>query len=203
MKQGCLDVLNAGSSSIKFAIYEPGSDLPLRFNGQIQAIGVAPRLKVADAAGRTLAERSWAAAELDHPAAALQILHMCQELLREHRVTAIGHRVVHGGMQFAAPVKVTPISLGRSRALVPLAPLHQPHNLAPIGRSRDAAPHIPQVACFDTAFHRIQPRWRRPSPCRAISRARRPPLRLPRLVLRILVPRLARDRSRPGATRGW
>src|SRR5690348_2910939 len=107
MKQGCLGVLNAGSSSIKFAVYDPDNDLALRFRGQIQAIGVAPRLKVADTAGRTVAERSWAAAELDHAAATLQILHTCQELLGEQRVTAIGHRVVHGGTQFAAPVKIT------------------------------------------------------------------------------------------------
>ena len=157
MKQGCLGVLNAGSSSIKFAIYDPGDDLPLRFRGQIQAIGVAPRLKVTDAAGRTVAERSWAAAELDHAAATLQILHTCQELLREQRVTAIGHRVVHGGTQFAAPVKITSDIVHALGALVPLAPLHQPHNLAPIRVIADAVPHLAQVACFDTAFHRSQP----------------------------------------------
>ena len=157
MKQGCLGVLNAGSSSIKFAIYDPGNDLPLRFRGQIQDIGVAPRLKVADRAGRIVAERSWAAAELDHAAATLQILHTCQELLGEQRVTAIGHRVVHGGTQFAAPVKITSDIVNALGALVPLAPLHQPHNLAPIRVIADAAPHIAQVACFDTAFHRSQP----------------------------------------------
>ena len=153
---GCLGVLNAGSSSIKFAIYGPGDDLPLRFHGQIEAIGVEPRLKVADAAGRTVVEQSWKQGALDHAAATLQILHTCQELLQGHRVTAIGHRVVHGGTRFAKPVKVDLSVVETLGSFVPLAPLHQPHNLAPIRVIAEAAPHVAQVACFDTAFHRSQ-----------------------------------------------
>jgi acetate kinase len=125
--------------------------------GQIEAIGVAPRLKVADATGRTLAQQGWKASELDHAAATLQILRTCQELLGGARVMAIGHRVVHGGTRFAAPAKVEPGVVDALGALVPLAPLHQPHNLAPIRVIADAAPHIAQVACFDTAFHCSQP----------------------------------------------
>jgi acetate kinase len=155
--ENCLGVLNAGSSSIKFAIYEPGDDLPLRLHGQIEAIGVAPRLRVADAAGPAVAERSWKQGELDHAAATLQILHTCQELLQGHQVTAIGHRVVHGGTRFAMPMKVDPGVVDALGSFVPLAPLHQPHNLAPIRAIAEAAPHIAQVACFDTAFHRSQP----------------------------------------------
>ncbi|MBN9560010.1 MAG: acetate/propionate family kinase [Alphaproteobacteria bacterium] len=155
--QGCLGVLNAGSSSIKFAIYGAGDDLPLRLRGQIEAIGVAPKLKVSDAAGRTLAEQGWKANELDHAAATLQILRTCQELLGGARVTAIGHRVVHGGTRFAAPLRVEPGVVDALGALVSLAPLHQPHNLAPIRVIADAAPHIAQVACFDTAFYFSQP----------------------------------------------
>ncbi len=155
--QGCLGVLNAGSSSIKFAIYGAGDDLPLRLHGQVEAIGVAPRLKVADATGRTLAEQGWKANELDHAAATLQILRTCQELLGGVRVVAIGHRVVHGGTWFAAPVRVVPGVVEALAGLIPLAPLHQPHNLAPIRVIADAAPHVAQVACFDTAFHRSQP----------------------------------------------
>lgn len=155
--QGCVGVLNAGSSSIKFAIYGAGDDLPLRLRGQIEAIGVAPRLKVADATGRTLAEQGWKANELDHAGATLQILRTCQELLGGARVTAIGHRVVHGGTRFAAPARVEPGVVDALGALVPLAPLHQPHNLAPIRVIADAAPHVAQVACFDTAFHCSQP----------------------------------------------
>ncbi len=154
--QGCLGVLNAGSSSIKFAIYDPGTDLPLRFRGQIEAIGIGPHLKVTDALGRTVAERSWPAADLDHAAATLQILQTGAELLNGPRVAAIGHRVVHGGTRFDSPVKVDASVMDALAKLIPLAPLHQPHNLAPIRVIAEAAPHIAQVACFDTAFHRSQ-----------------------------------------------
>jgi acetate kinase len=153
---GCLAVVNAGSSSVKFALYEGGADLPLRYRGRIEGIGVAPSLKVAGADGETVAERSWAANALDIRAATQEVLRVGGRLAKGAAV-GIGHRVVHGGTAFAAPIRVDEQVLAELEKLVPLAPLHQPHNLAAIDAIAEAAPHIPQVACFDTAFHRAQP----------------------------------------------
>ena len=155
--QGCLAVLNAGSSSIKFAIYDAEADLATIFRGQVEAIGVGPRMKVADAGGNVVMQRSWQAEELEHEAATLQILQTGIELLRGRRVTAIGHRVVHGGTRFSGPAVVDAGVIEALTELIPLAPLHQPHNVAPIRVIAKEAPHIAQVACFDTAFHRTQP----------------------------------------------
>ncbi|HEX3349635.1 MAG TPA: acetate/propionate family kinase [Acetobacteraceae bacterium] len=154
--QGCLAVLNAGSSSIKFAVYDPAAKLAPMFHGQIEAIGVKPHMKVADARGETVAERSWPSADLDHDSATRQILETAIGLLRGRKVTSIGHRVVHGGTRFAGPAVVDAGVIEALAALIPLAPLHQPHNLAPIRAIAKAAAHIRQVACFDTAFHRAQ-----------------------------------------------
>ncbi len=153
----CIAVLNAGSSSIKFALYADGSADELLFKGQVEKIGTAPRMKAANAAGKKLIEREWPAAELDHTAATNVILETCLAQLGGREVAGIGHRVVHGGTDFAAPVRVDAGVIDRLAALGPLAPLHQPHNLAPIRAIAEAAPHLPQVACFDTAFHRSQP----------------------------------------------
>ncbi len=137
---GCLAVLNAGSSSIKFGLYEAGTDGPLLFRGQIERIGSAAHLKATSAAGEPVAERNWANGALDHHGAA-----NCRPSRRTWRA------------EFAAPVRVDAAVLAKLAKLVPLAPLHQPHNLAPIEAIAKAAPQIPQVACFDTAFHRTQP----------------------------------------------
>jgi acetate kinase len=155
--QGCLAVINAGSSSIKFAVYDPASNLRVLFRGQVEAIGVAPRLKVADECGGTIVDQSWPAADLDHQAATLQILKTGADLLDGRRVTAIGHRVVHGGTRFTSSARIDAGVIDTLAELAPLAPLHQQHNLAPIRAIAEAAPHIAQVACFDTAFHRSQP----------------------------------------------
>ncbi len=159
---GVIAVLNAGSSSIKFALYEAGMgglgiDGPLLFRGQVERLGLEPHLRVKDAAGGVVAEKNWRAGELDHHSATGAILHVGHELLHGRQVVAFGHRVVHGGMEFAAPVRVDAGIVARLEKLVPLAPLHQPHNLAPIRAIAEAAPHLPQIACFDTAFHRSQP----------------------------------------------
>jgi acetate kinase len=154
---GCIAVLNAGSSSIKFAHYEAGHDGALLFRGQIENVGLAPHLKAVDAAGAVVAERRWANGVLDHHAATAEILKVGRELLAGRPVIAFGHRVVHGGTEFARPVLVDPAVIEALARLVPLAPLHQPHNLAPIEAIAAAAPTMPQVACFDTAFHRTQP----------------------------------------------
>jgi acetate kinase len=153
---GCVAVLNAGSSSIKFALYEAGRNGALLFHGQVENIGLAAHLAATDASGATVAERRWAKGELDHHGATAEILNLGRELLAGRPVLAFGHRVVHGGTEFAAPVRVDASVMAALGKLVPLAPLHQPHNLAPIEFIARAAPDIPQIACFDTAFHRSQ-----------------------------------------------
>lgn len=152
-----LAVINAGSSSIKFALYENDGEYPILFRGQVEKLGVAPRLIVANAEGEQLTEQNWRAGELDHASATQTILETAVGLLGGRKVGIVGHRVVHGGTQFASPVVITPAIMAELRKLCPLAPLHQPHNLAAIDAIAAAAPHIQQVACFDTAFHRAQP----------------------------------------------
>jgi acetate kinase len=156
-KQGCIAVLNAGSSSIKFALYEANRDGALLYRGQIESIGLGPHLRAADASGTVVAERRWTGGALDHHGATAEILKLGRELLAGRPVLAFGHRVVHGGTEYAAPARVDAAVMATLAKLVPLAPLHQPHNLAPIEAIAAAAPDIPQVACFDTAFHRTQP----------------------------------------------
>jgi len=154
---GCIAVLNAGSSSIKFALYEAGHDGAPLFRGEIENIGLAPHLKGVDAGGAVMAERRWASGALDHHAATAEIMKLVRELLAGRPVVAFGHRVVHGGTEFVQPVLVDRAVIEALTKLVPLAPLHQPHNLAPIEAIAAATPTVPQVACFDTAFHRTQP----------------------------------------------
>ena len=150
-------VINAGSSSIKFAIFNQESDLTLLFRGQVEGIGVAPRLSVQAFDGADLVEKELPGKEADHRAATSIILETSIALLGGEAVEGIGHRVVHGGTQFTEPTLVTKEVQSSLLELCPLAPLHQPHNLAPIEAISVAAPHIPQVACFDTAFHQVQP----------------------------------------------
>jgi acetate kinase len=150
-------VINAGSSSIKFALFEEDGEQRLLFRGQIENIGVGPRLTVHDRAGEKVSENEWGAKELDHGSATKVILQTAIGLLGGKPVAGVGHRVVHGGTNFTAPALVTKDVVKSLKALCPLAPLHQPHNIAPIEAIQSAAPHIPQVACFDTAFHQTQP----------------------------------------------
>ena len=149
-------VINAGSSSIKFALFE-GEEEQLLFRGQIENIGVAPKLTAEDPDGKKVVENEWQAAELDHGKATRVILETAIGLLGGKHVAGVGHRVVHGGTKFTEPTVVTRNVIASLKELCPLAPLHQPHNLAAIEAIQSAAPHIPQVACFDTAFHQSQP----------------------------------------------
>jgi acetate kinase len=151
----CLAVLNAGSSSIKFALYA-AHDEALLFRGQIESIELEPRLKVRDAAGGTVAEQRWPPEGLNHRTATQQIVRVTNDLLNGGKVVAVGHRVVHGGMRYSVPMPISSDVIEELQSLVPLAPLHQPHNLAPIRAIIEHAPKLPQVACFDTAFHRSQ-----------------------------------------------
>jgi acetate kinase len=150
-------VINAGSSSVKFALYDAAKDEHCLFRGQVAGIGVAPRLKVVGDDGFIVEERDFSAAQgFDHGAATREIIATGRTLLKGEPVAAFGHRVVHGGVKYDAPVRVNEAVLNDLATLEPLAPLHQPHNLAPIRAILKAAPQIPQIACFDTAFHRTQ-----------------------------------------------
>jgi len=152
----CIAVINAGSSSVKFALYAVSDNPDILFRGQIEGIGVSPRLSVKDAQGELLVERVWPESGFDHGSATREILEVGARLASGTQVTGIGHRVVHGGMTFNSPVRLDSDVLAALARLEPLAPLHQPHNLAPIRTIFEAAPHIPQVACFDTSFNRSQ-----------------------------------------------
>jgi acetate kinase len=151
-------VLNAGSSSLKFCVYQrpPAENWRLEARGQIEGIGTKPRLAVKDAAGTTIAEQT-----LDAVRDGRQALDALANLLRSKysgaRILGVGHRVVHGGAKYGEPTVVTKQVLAELHELVPLAPLHQPYNLAAIEAVSERLPDVPQVACFDTAFHRGQP----------------------------------------------
>ncbi len=154
-------VINAGSSSIKFSLYPaaddgtPGYGKPLG-DGIIEGIGVHPQFKAQ--LGKTRAEESWPdGAGLDHEHFYGFLLDWLTREAPETTVVAAGHRVVHGGTDFAAPVVVDAGVLQALEGLIPLAPLHQPHNMSGIRALAARAPAIPQVACFDTAFHRSIP----------------------------------------------
>ncbi|MBI2254685.1 MAG: acetate/propionate family kinase [Proteobacteria bacterium] len=154
--QDCLAVLNAGSSSIKFALYDAAGCKRL-LHGQIEGIGTAPHLSLVDANGAIRLERRWAADELDHDLATREIFAAVSGTMTGARLAAVGHRVVHGGANYKRSIRVNDKILADLDALIPLAPLHQPHNLAPIRTITGRHPHLPQVACFDTAFHQAQP----------------------------------------------
>ncbi|MFZ1640945.1 MAG: acetate/propionate family kinase [Candidatus Contendobacter sp.] len=152
-------VVNAGSSSIKFSVFlERDEGLDLLLGGQIESLYTAPRFKAKDAAGAVVGERQWAQGEtLGHDGAITYLAGFLRERLGEHRLAAVGHRVVHGGLDYATPVRLSAEIVGRLERFIPLAPLHQPHNLKPIRLLLANRPELPQVACFDTAFHRNQP----------------------------------------------
>jgi acetate kinase len=150
--------INAGSSSLKFALFAAGT-LDCIASGQIDGLGTDPNLVVKDGSGAkvitdTLEGERFVA---DHSSALRTILDALADQFPEARVAAVGHRVVHGGLAFAAPVLVDDEIIRQLESLVPLAPLHQPHNLAGIEAVSTAFPGVPQVACFDTAFHRAHP----------------------------------------------
>lgn len=157
---GTVLVVNAGSSSVKFQLFErlPGDELELEFKGQMEGIGTRPRLQAKSAVGKVLVEASYQPGLLDDlPDALGKVGEWLRAQLAGVEPDAIGHRVVHGGPEFGAPVLIDDTVLAKLETLVPLAPLHQGNNLLPIRIIRERYPNIPQVACFDTAFHRGHP----------------------------------------------
>jgi acetate kinase len=155
-------VLNAGSSSLKFSIFlERDNEVEPLFRGQVEGLFTAPRFLVRDEAGATVSRRDWPeGTHLGHEGAIEHLFRWAQDQrkqLGEQRLAAVGHRVVHGGPKYSEPVQIDAEVLAELEQLTPLAPLHQPFNLAPISALRERRPEMPQVACFDTAFHRSQP----------------------------------------------
>lgn len=155
--------LNAGSSSIKFALFSNLDPLPEQpeISGQIDGIGAKPHIKASDKSGRTLDNVDIVTADGrdgQHQAALAFLVDWLHAHEADWRIVAVGHRVVHGADKYSQPVLIDDATLELLRTFIPLAPLHQPHNLAGIDALRVALPGVPQIACFDTAFHMTQPR---------------------------------------------
>ncbi|MGZ5446372.1 MAG: acetate/propionate family kinase [Thermoanaerobaculia bacterium] len=149
-------VVNAGSSSLKFQLFEnePGPRVKRLLKGQLDGIGVRPRLRATKGDGAVAIDRMFSREEVRDLPAAIQVTAEWLRGTENVELAAIGHRVVHGGPEYSEPILVSPEVLDRLARYVPLAPLHQPNNLAPIRTILELRPELPQVACFDTAFHR-------------------------------------------------
>jgi acetate kinase len=155
-----LVVLNAGSSSLKFSVFLKAEEgLKQLYRGQIEGILTHPHFVARNADGEIIAEENWANGTKFGHDGAIEFLFKWGRsgVLGEHSLAAAGHRVVHGGLKYAKPVWVDANVIAELEELVPLAPLHQPHNLAAIRAISSRAPEFPQVACFDTSFHYDQP----------------------------------------------
>src|SRR5829696_5046442 len=151
-------VLNAGSSSLKFSVYRRAKDAAwaVEVRGQIDGIGSSPRFSAKDRVGERIADDRLDAG-IDGRGAFDALASWLRQRYAGARVLGVGHRVVHGGATYARPVIVSPEVMADLRELIPLAPLHQPYNLAAIDAVSERLPGAPQVACFDTSFHRGQP----------------------------------------------
>jgi acetate kinase len=151
-------VLNAGSSSLKFCVFErpEGKDWRLESRGQIDGIGTSPRLSAVDGKGGKLTDQKLEGQVRDQHQALEALAAWLRSMYSGARVVGVGHRVVHGGVRFTRATVITPEVLAELHRLEPLAPLHQPYNLAAIEAVSKRLPHVPQVACFDTSFHRTQ-----------------------------------------------
>jgi len=152
-------VLNAGSSSLKFSLYTVAdADLALVARGQAESLFTSPRFVAKDGDGNLIDDKSFGPeSKLGHEAALEYLVAFVRARFAQHQLVAVGHRVVHGGVEYSTPARVDLDVVRALEKYIPLAPLHQPHNLAPIKAILERLPELPQVACFDTAFHRGQP----------------------------------------------
>jgi acetate kinase len=152
-------VVNAGSSSLKFSVFRrPAAEAwRLEARGQIEGIGTDPRFSAKSGADESVADRQPASSVKDGRTAIGFVADWLRGRYGGAHVRGVGHRIVHGGARYTGPTVVTPAILEELRALIPLAPLHQPYNLAAIDAVWERLPDVPQVACFDTSFHRGQP----------------------------------------------
>ena len=152
-------VINAGSSSVKFSLFEghrwPGPK-ELICDGEFDGIGHRVHFVAKDNSAKSLADR-YLTDGATHEDAIATLLSWIESKFANHRLIAAGHRVVHGGSLYSIPARISSTVIDNLRHLVPLAPLHQPHNLAAITAVSKLHPELPQVACFDTAFHHTQP----------------------------------------------
>ena len=152
-------VLNAGSSSFKFSLFVQAAEGPtVAARGQAEGLYTMPRFVAKDSAGKVIEEKAWGeGVKLGHAGALDHLVAFLRARLAEHRLIGVGHRVVHGGLEYTRPVRIDASVVRALEKYIALAPLHQPHNLAPIKALMERLPDLPQVACFDTAFHRTQP----------------------------------------------
>ena len=151
-------VLNAGSSSLKFTEFLVTDELAEQFSGNVEELYGHARFRARAADGTVVGEHSWGDGTPPGHAGGLEFLFdWLRVRTRDSRLIAVGHRVVHGGAAYAAPVLIDAEVLAKLDDVVPLAPLHQPHSLLPIRVIAERQPRLPQVACFDTAFHRDAP----------------------------------------------
>jgi acetate kinase len=155
MSMDTILVVNAGSSSVKFQVFAvEGDALNRLIKGQVEGIRTRPKLRAAGADGKPLIEQTYAPEQVPDVAAALRTAGAWLRNAHSLEPVAVGHRVVHGGPEYDTPMLIDAGVLERLESYVPLAPLHQPNNLAPIRALRSQYPSLPQIACFDTAFHR-------------------------------------------------
>ncbi len=147
-------VLNAGSSSIKFAVYERAPDPGALVTGQVENITAAARLIMRPADGKA---ETIALGQTDHVAALQEIMTHAVIPTGDGAIAGVGHRIAHGGLEFTEPTRIDETVVAKLKTLEPLAPLHQPHNLAAVAASHRVFPDAVQIACFDTAFHRGHP----------------------------------------------
>ena len=148
MADNTILVLNAGSSSLKFSLFlEQDKTLQPVLGGQLQGLYTAPQFQARDAAGAVIGEHRWEEGHrLGHDGAIAYLTDFLRQYRSEYQLVAVGHRVVHGGVAYSAPVRVDADTIEQLEQLVPLAPLHQPHNLAPIKILLQRTPPLPQVA---------------------------------------------------------
>ena len=152
-------VVNAGSSSLKFSVYRraESDSWTLEARGQVEGIGTSPQFSAKDGADKPIGDVALDPSIRDARAALGFVANWLRDRYHGAHVCGVGHRVVHGGAQYSGPTIVTPEVLENLRALIPLAPLHQPYNLSAIEAVWERLPGVPQVVCFDTSFHRGQP----------------------------------------------
>ena len=157
---------NSGSSSLKFALYPVEAGAPPLLEGEVTGIGTAPDLDVTyrGADVEPTGPLGHIPKDADHGWLITRLLARLRDGYADYEPVAIGHRIVHGGQRFGAPVRIDGEVREALGALIPLAPLHQPHNLAAVDAVAEAAPGLPQVACFDTGFHRTMPEIARTYP---------------------------------------
>jgi acetate kinase len=155
-----IGVLNAGSSSIKFSLFNLSNDqAELLVHGQAEGIYTAPRFVAKNREGKVMSEKSWPeGTKLGHDGAIDYLFSYVRAEFTDYNLLGVGHRVVCGGLDYTHPARVNPEVLSKLERLIPLFPLHQPHNLEPIRLLLERRPELPQVACFDTSFHRTNPR---------------------------------------------